>query len=64
MPVAGGPPSWGGEGGGFFSVGALSSLSGLWVACVTIDAFSVPGSEEQIHQTALTGLPQAHRALS
>lgn len=42
--------SWGGEeGGSFFSVGALSSLSGLWVPCVTIGASSVAGSEEWIH---------------
>lgn len=44
------------RGPGFFSVGALSSLSGLWVACVTTDASSVPSSVEQIHQTGLMGL--------
>lgn len=44
------------SGEGFICVGALSSLSGLWVACVTTDASSVPSCEEQIHQTGLMGL--------
>lgn len=32
-----------------FSVGALSSVSGLWTACVAAGAIRVLGSEEQIH---------------
>lgn len=44
-PEAGGPL----RRGKFLSVGALSSLSGLWVPCMAIAASSVPGCEEWIH---------------
>lgn len=47
---------WGGGVLSSFSVGALSSLSALWMACVTTGAVSVAGSQEQIHYIRLRGL--------